>query len=191
MERITRDQMLMDIAKAVAKRGTCSRLHVGAVFSRDGRVISQGYNGAPAGLPHCIHESWVPGSGIPMPPLMSDFYRGLSSEKQNWLMTQSTYRNVLMFDGINLRVHKAGQPDISCTIAEHAERNGIAFAARHGVALDRAELTVTHAPCLSCAMAIINSGIIRVVYETPYRLTEGVELLAVAGLQVVASIAQS
>ena len=45
--------MLMQIALVVAQRGTCDRAQVGAVITRDGRIISVGYNGAPPGLPHC------------------------------------------------------------------------------------------------------------------------------------------
>jgi dCMP deaminase len=51
--RITREQMLMEIAFTVAKRGTCGRLQVGAVIARDSRVISMGYVGPPSGEPHC------------------------------------------------------------------------------------------------------------------------------------------
>lgn len=40
----------------VAKRSTCNRLHVGAVISRDGRILSLGYNGPVAGAPHCQHD---------------------------------------------------------------------------------------------------------------------------------------
>lgn len=36
-----------------AERGTCERLKVGCVISREGRILVQGYNGAPPGLPHC------------------------------------------------------------------------------------------------------------------------------------------
>lgn len=54
--RISRDAMLMEMATVVAKRGTCSRLQVGAIASRDGRVLCTGYNGAPSGLPHCNHS---------------------------------------------------------------------------------------------------------------------------------------
>lgn len=53
--RISRDQMLMEVARAVAKRGTCSRKQVGVVVAREGRVLVTGYNGAPAGMPHCEH----------------------------------------------------------------------------------------------------------------------------------------
>lgn len=48
--------MLLDVATTVATWSTCSRLHVGAVLARDGRVLSTGYNGAPAGRPHCVHR---------------------------------------------------------------------------------------------------------------------------------------
>jgi dCMP deaminase len=43
----------MQIAAVVARRSTCLRNQVGAVFVRDKRILSTGYNGAPAGLPHC------------------------------------------------------------------------------------------------------------------------------------------
>lgn len=48
--------MLMRMALTVAERGTCSRLSVGAVLSRDGRIIAMGYNGAPSGVEHCNHS---------------------------------------------------------------------------------------------------------------------------------------
>lgn len=47
--------MLLDVANVVAGRSTCSRLHVGAVLARDGRILSTGYNGAPTGAEHCAH----------------------------------------------------------------------------------------------------------------------------------------
>jgi dCMP deaminase len=51
-----RDSMLMDVARRFAMRSTCSRLNVGAVASREGRILSTGYNGAPSGMEHCHHE---------------------------------------------------------------------------------------------------------------------------------------
>lgn len=43
----------MEIASVVAKRSTCLRNKVGALFVKHKRILSTGYNGAPAGLPHC------------------------------------------------------------------------------------------------------------------------------------------
>jgi len=53
-ERITVDEMLMRMAETCALRGTCTRKSVGAVIARETRVISTGYVGAPAGMPHCL-----------------------------------------------------------------------------------------------------------------------------------------
>ena len=55
--RITRDEMLMEIARIVARRSTCNRAQVGAVVAQDGRIVSTGYAGAPSGLPHCSPET--------------------------------------------------------------------------------------------------------------------------------------
>lgn len=54
--RITIDDALMSIAHVWEVRSTCSRNHVGAVIAKDGRHIGSGYNGAPAGMPHCEHQ---------------------------------------------------------------------------------------------------------------------------------------
>lgn len=43
-----------------ADRSTCDRLHVGAVLSRDYRILVTGYNGPPSGATHCHHNSNAP-----------------------------------------------------------------------------------------------------------------------------------
>jgi dCMP deaminase len=60
-ERITRDAMLIEIAVTVSKRSTCSRKQVGAVIALDGRVLSLGYAGSPAGTPHCLDVGCLQG----------------------------------------------------------------------------------------------------------------------------------
>jgi dCMP deaminase len=47
------DDYFMSIAKVVATRATCDRLHVGAVIVVDRTIVSTGYNGSPRGMPHC------------------------------------------------------------------------------------------------------------------------------------------
>jgi dCMP deaminase len=49
----------MEISMIVAKRSTCIRRNVGAVLVKDSHIISTGYNGSPAGLPHCTKETCV------------------------------------------------------------------------------------------------------------------------------------
>lgn len=55
MSRISRDQMFMEIAQTVARRGTCDRAQVGAVLVDDEakNIVAIGYNGSPTGMPHC------------------------------------------------------------------------------------------------------------------------------------------
>ena len=166
--RISRSEMLMEMAFTVAKRGTCSRLQVGAVISRDGRIISMGYNGAPSGLQHCDHSQDKPiGWAIP------------ESVPIDW---KPELGRMMLIDSPTATVSYVGE---GCQVAEHAERNAIAFAARYGTALDGSELYVTHAPCLACARTVINAGIQVVRFTHPYRITAGVELLELAGIKVI------
>ena len=51
--RPTWDQYFMTITRQVAERSTCTRAKVGAVIVRDKNILATGYNGSPAGLPHC------------------------------------------------------------------------------------------------------------------------------------------
>jgi len=44
----------MTITAQVAERSTCVRAKVGAVVVRDRSILATGYNGAPAGMPHCL-----------------------------------------------------------------------------------------------------------------------------------------
>lgn len=53
--RPTVDHVLMAAANLWEHRSTCSRNQVGVVIAKDGRHIGSGYNGAPAGMPHCEH----------------------------------------------------------------------------------------------------------------------------------------
>jgi len=45
----------METAALWAQRSTCSRAHVGCVIARESRILTTGYNGAPAGMEHCDH----------------------------------------------------------------------------------------------------------------------------------------
>ncbi len=66
----------------------------------------------------------------------------------------------------------------------HAEANAITKVAKSGNSSLGATLYVTAAPCLECAKLIIQAGIKRVVYRDEYRLTDGVDLLRKAGIEV-------
>ena len=66
----------------------------------------------------------------------------------------------------------------------HAEANAITKLARSSNSSEGATLYVTASPCIECAKLIIQSGIKRVIYTEQYRLTDGVDLLKRAGIEV-------
>lgn len=59
MERQNWDDFFMTAAFMWATRSTCIRRSVGAVATKDKRIIAAGYNGVPSGHPHCTPETCV------------------------------------------------------------------------------------------------------------------------------------
>lgn len=52
--RLPWPEYFMDITYMVAERSTCTRRKVGAIAVKDKRILATGYNGAPAGVSHCL-----------------------------------------------------------------------------------------------------------------------------------------
>ena len=77
-----------------------------------------------------------------------------------------------------------GDDGLTLPCVLHAEANAITKIARSGNNSDGATLYVTDAPCIECAKLIIQAGIVRVVYARSYRLTDGIDLLRQAGIEV-------
>jgi dCMP deaminase len=67
----------------------------------------------------------------------------------------------------------------------HAEANAITKIACSNNNSKNATLYVTASPCIECAKLIIQAGIKRVVYSEKYRLSEGIDLLERANIEVV------
>ena len=56
-EKILRyDKAYLRMAQTWAELSHCERKKVGALIVRDGRIISDGYNGTPAGFPNCCED---------------------------------------------------------------------------------------------------------------------------------------
>ena len=94
--------------------------------------------------------------------IISDGYNG----------TPSGFENVCEEDGVT-------KPYVL-----HAEANAITKVAKSGNSSEGATLYVTASPCMECSKLIIQSGIKRVVYRDEYRITDGIDLLRRAGIQV-------
>jgi dCMP deaminase len=63
MSKLSFNQIFMNLASDLAKRSHCVKAQVGAVLTKDTRIISVGYNGPPAGTHNC-DEEW-PETGCP------------------------------------------------------------------------------------------------------------------------------
>jgi dCMP deaminase len=57
------DDIYMELAENLAKRSHCVKAQVGAVLTKETRIVSLGYNGPPAGTHNC-DEVW-PEEGCP------------------------------------------------------------------------------------------------------------------------------
>ena len=66
----------------------------------------------------------------------------------------------------------------------HAEANAITKVAKSNNSSEGATLYITDSPCVECAKLIIQAGISRVVYDREYRITDGLDLLRRAGVEL-------
>ena len=126
------DSRYLEMAAIWAKNSYCKRRQVGALIVKDRMIISDGYNGTPAGFENICEDE----NGVTKPYVL------------------------------------------------HAEANAISKVAKSGNSSEGSTLYVTASPCLECAKLIIQAGIKRVVYRDEYRLTDGIDLLKRAGVEV-------
>jgi dCMP deaminase len=129
----------MGITLQVAKRSTCDRARVGAIIVKDRRILTTGYNGSPAGLPHCddVGHLIVDGHCV----------RTLHAE-QNAII-QAAQHGVSVRDGTMYVTH---QPCLTCAkmiinaglirviyAGHYPDQNSVAFLAQAGVALKKVD----------------------------------------------------
>jgi len=67
----------------------------------------------------------------------------------------------------------------------HAEANAITKVAKSNNSSEGATLYITSSPCVECAKLIIQAGINRVVFSNEYRISDGIELLKRADIEIV------
>jgi len=89
-ERPSWDEYFMGIARLVAGRSTCLRRKVGAILVLDRRILATGYNGAPAGLPHCDETGCIRERLNVPPGERHELCRGIHAE-QNAIIQSANY----------------------------------------------------------------------------------------------------
>lgn len=104
------DEYFMRITREVAQRSTCLRRQVGAILVKDKHILTTGYNGAPAGLPHCEEVGCLRERlGIPSGE-RAELCRGLHAE-QNAIIQAAVH-------GVQIRgatLYSTTQPCVLCT----------------------------------------------------------------------------
>lgn len=104
------DDYFLEITGIVAKRSTCLRRQVGCLIVKDKRILATGYNGAPAGLPHCEEVGCLREKlGIP-PGERHELCRGIHAE-QNAIIQAATF-------GVSIKgamLYTTHHPCILCT----------------------------------------------------------------------------
>lgn len=133
-KQIQLDRRYMRMAFIWAENSYCQRRKVGALLVKDKMIISDGYNGTPAGFENVCEDE----NNVTKPYVL------------------------------------------------HAEANAITKVARSSNSSEGATLYVTSSPCIECAKLIIQAGIRRVVYADAYRLSDGIDLLQRAGIELIA-----
>lgn len=162
-----RDEEYIELAYTLAKNSRAVRLKVGAIIvNKDGMIISVGINGTPDGMDDVCEKLCCEGTGC------ESEISSVEKAQMLWDKMQSSeaYRNAFTL---------VTKPDVV-----HAELNAILECASSNGGTDGATLYVTDSPCYSCALAIIQCGIRRVVYSREYRIKDGIELLKKAGVEV-------
>ena len=81
MKRPGWDQYFMEITSIVARRSTCLRRQVGALLVKDRNILASGYNGAPAGIVHCLDGGCLRDRLSVQPGQRHELFRGLHAEQ--------------------------------------------------------------------------------------------------------------
>ena len=151
------DRQYLRMAFIWSENSYAIRRKVGAILVRDSMIISDGYNGTPSGFPNVCEYA---------------------EDKQGLKMESKDKQELEYFQnhGWSLKTYP---------YVLHAEANAITKLARYGNKVEGATLYATDSPCLECAKLIIQSGIKRVVYAREYRITDGIDLLKRANIEVV------
>jgi len=109
IQRPAWDDYFMEITGVVSHRSTCLRRQVGALIVREHRILATGYNGAPAGMRHCLETGCLrEKQGIPSGE-RHELCRGLHAE-QNALL-QAAVHGIPIAGGIFYVTH---QPCVLC-----------------------------------------------------------------------------
>jgi len=175
------DSVMMQVAELWASQSYCERKQVGAVIAKDGRVLSNGYNGTISGIDNDCEERIIE---LPCCGEKVNVNEIKKSPKLN-----NIYKYVHYCNNVTLGISYGEEylNNITPTTNEftlHAEQNAIMFCAREGIPTKDTTIYITHSPCKNCAKLIAQCGITRVVYKHKYKDTSGLDFLSKIGIDI-------
>lgn len=151
--RLNRDKWALKLALLTAQRTTCCRRAVGCVLlNASGHVLSTGYNGVAAGLPHCNHD------------VDEVLWDGLAGVK----IFPHACSGAMAPSGTNLD---------GCQ-AIHTEQNAL-LQCRDIYQIRTAYVTAS--PCVTCCKLLLNTSCERIVYVEEYPHSAARDLWTGAG----------
>jgi len=176
------DKAMMETAKIWAKESYCKRSQVGAVLSKDGRILATGYNGTISGQKNiCEKWSWR------CPKCNEDVTNIIEKEDVFEENCPKCGEKVKIYSRTGFsEILAKFQTDEKETseFTLHAEQNVISFCAKNGIPTEGTVLYVTLSPCKTCAKLIAQSGIKEVVYDEEYRDASGIDFLKKVGVKI-------
>lgn len=168
------DRAYMDCAFAIAKMSRAQRKQVGAILvAPKGGIIAEGINGTPSGFDNCCELYHEIKHELVYRPDYGTYYCVECSKPQYVDMTDN-----------NKKYHNCKSELVTKPEVLHAESNAIAKVAKSTNSSEGATMYVTMSPCFDCSKMMIQAGIKRVVYAEEYRITDGIDLLRKAKIQV-------
>ncbi len=171
-------ELMMQTAELFAQQSYARRKKVGAVLSKDGRILATGYNGTVSGqLNFCEEYSAHHGQDI------KDDDEIVNCPSCNNGISQHPVERTVRDDTCG-HCKGSGQVVIHNKTNQftlHAEQNVITFCAKMGIPTAGCTMHITLSPCKDCAKLIVQSGIKRVFYKELYQ-PDGIEFLRDCGV---------
>lgn len=145
----------MELALTTAKRSTCCRRQVGCVLLNSrGHVLSTGYNGVAAGLPHCNDVEMVRNPKL------------FSSETDSWRKPEHWEQELVKtYPNACPGAFSPSGTNLDGCYAIHAEQNAL-LQCRDVWEIE--VCVVTASPCISCCKLLLNTGCRVIVFKEEY-----------------------
>lgn len=157
--RTSRDGWAMEMAVVTAKRSTCLRRHVGCVLlNKRGHVLSTGYNGVAAGMPHCNERQLISADFQPSP------------KDSTTLIPQKV---VEIYPHACEGAKAESGKDLDLCQAIHAEQNAL-LQCRDVWEIDTCYVTTS--PCITCVKLLLNTSCRNIIYYEEYTHLEAKRL---------------